>query len=76
MVPQPEDEKVAIMCGGKSYKLMRRSPGQRFGLVEDIMQPTLMKMDKLYLTLHVDDLLMVGRRALIDGFISFLESKG
>ena len=28
MVPQPEDEKVAIMCGGKSYKLMRCLPGQ------------------------------------------------
>ena len=26
---EPEDEKVAIMCGGKSYKLLRCLPGQR-----------------------------------------------
>ena len=61
MVPQPEDEKASVTYRGKRYKLVRCLPGQRtaanrwyihfrdaareFGMVDDVMQPTLMKLD-------------------------------
>ena len=58
---------------------------KEYGLVQDAMQPTMMKMvqkhdgpknSRLYLTIHVDDLLLVGDERAADGFIKFMEDKG
>ena len=92
MVPQPEEEKASVTYRGKRYKLVRCLPGQRtaanrwyihfrdaareFGMVDDVMQPTLMKLDReLYISLHVDDLLMVGTEEKRREFMEFLHDK-
>ncbi|CAJ1423224.1 unnamed protein product [Effrenium voratum] len=92
MVPQPEDERASVTYRGKRYKLVRCLPGQRtaanrwyihfrdaareFGMVDDVMQPTLMKLDReLYISLHVDDLLMVGTEEKRREFMEFLHDE-
>ena len=85
LMDQPEDERAMIVTENAQYKLKKNLPGQRnaaaqwfkgfckvakeYGLVQDVMQPTMMKMaqkddnpadGRLYLTIHVDDLLLVG----------------
>ena len=57
---------------------------KEFGLEQDAMQPTMMRSStrveggnkrKLYLTIHVDDLLIVGVEDEVERFIKFMESK-
>ena len=54
---------------------------KEYGLVMDKMQPTLMKKDtnvvgeRLLLTIHVDDLMVIGDPEEVASFIKFLESK-
>ena len=102
LMDQPEDEKAMIVTENGAYRLKRNLPGQRnaaaqwfkgfckvakeFGLVQDVMQPTMMKkpddpgeMNKdgqLYLTIHVDDLLLIGHEGEVEKFIKYMESKG
>ena len=101
LMDQPEDERAMIVTENAQYKLRMNLPGQRnaaaqwfkgfckvakeYGLVQDVMQPTMMKMvqdddnpddGRLYLTIHVDDLLLVGNEKVAEGFIKFMEDKG
>ena len=102
LMDQPEDEKALVVTANGTYRLKRNLPGQRnaaaqwfkgfckvateFGLVQDTMQPTMMKKPeapegsdtggKLYLTIHVDDLLLVGDEPEVEKFISHMERKG
>ena len=102
LMDQPEDEKALAVTANGTYRLKRNLPGQRnaaaqwfkgfckvateFGLVQDTMQPTMMKKPeapegsdtggKLYLTIHVDDLLLVGDEPEVEKFISHMERKG
>ena len=47
-----------------------------FGLEADVMQPTLFRIpNELYLTVHVDDILLVGNPAIIKRFVAFLENE-
>ena len=57
---------------------------KEFGLEQDVMQPTMMRSSKkseggnkrnLYLTIHVDDLLIVGVEEEVERFIKFIEAK-
>lgn len=57
---------------------------KEFGLEQDVMQPTMMRSSKkseggnkrnLYLTIHVDDLLIVGVEEEVERFIKFMEAK-
>ena len=57
---------------------------KEFGLEQDVMQPTMMRSSKkgegdskrsLYLTIHVDDLLLVGVEEEVECFIKFMENK-
>ena len=102
LMDQPEDEKAMIVTENGTYRLKRSLPGQRnaaaqwfkgfckvakeFGLVQDVMQPTMMKKPdgpnemnengKLYLTIHVDDLLLIGHEAEVEKFIKYMDTKG
>ena len=74
------------------YKLFRCLPGQRtaasqwfslfasarrdFGMVQDLMQPTLMLMPNLlYLTVHVDEAFMVGREDKVRELIQYFKEE-
>ena len=47
-----------------------------FGMTADAMQPTLMKLDgELYLTVHVDDVMMVGEEKTMLKFVDHLKGK-
>ena len=102
LMDQPEDEKALVVTANGTYRLKRNLSGQRnaaaqwfkgfckvateFGLVQDTMQPTMMKKPeapkgsetggKLYLTIHVDDLLLVGDELEVESFISYMGIKG
>ena len=86
MAPQPEDERASVTYRGKRYKLVRCLPGQRTAAnihfrdaareFDDVMQPTLLKLDReLYISLRVDDLLMVGTEEKRREFMEFLSDK-
>lgn len=101
LMGQPGDEKAMIVTENGTYKLKRNLPGQRnaaaqgfkgfcrvakeFGLVQDVMQPTMMKKPessgkeddggKLYLTTHVDDLLLISHEKEVERFITYMERK-
>ena len=46
------------------------------GLSQNIMQPTLlMKHREIYITVHVDDVFMVGREGALRDFVNFLQEK-
>lgn len=53
-------------------------------MIQDVMQPTMMKKVKkegdqsegqLYLTIHVDDMLLVGHESEVEKFIKYMEQK-
>ena len=47
-----------------------------FGMESNPLQPTLlMKFEKIYLTVHVDDVLMIGKPEELNNFVRFLEKK-
>ena len=55
-----------------------------YGMVQDVMQPTMMKKNqkahdegggRLFLTIHVDDLLLIGDEEEVERFISYMEQK-
>ena len=47
-----------------------------FGLEQDVMQPTLlMKVNEIYITVHVDDVFMVGREEKLRAFVNHLKEK-
>ena len=49
---------------------------KEFKLEQDMMQPTLfMKQNTMYLTVHVDDVFMVGTPQILQEFVAFLEEK-
>ena len=100
LMDQPADEKAMIVTSNGKYKLKKNLPGQRnaaaqwfkgfcavarnYGMVQDVMQPTMMKKDKkvkdedngrLFLTIHVDDLLLIGDEEEVERFISYMEQK-
>ncbi|CAK9073386.1 unnamed protein product [Durusdinium trenchii] len=100
LMDQPADEKAMIVTNNGQYKLKKNLPGQRnaaaqwfkgfcavardYGMVQDVMQPTMMKKDKktkdedngrLFLTIHVDDLLLIGDEEEVERFISYMEQK-
>ena len=85
MAEQPKEERAFVELDGKIYRLIRCLPGQRaaasqwfnlFGLSQNIMQPTLlMKHREIYITVHVDDVFMVGREGALMNFVNFLQEK-
>ena len=47
-----------------------------FGLTQDVMQPTLfMKDAEIYITVHVDDVFMVGKETVLKDFVKYLQEK-
>ena len=47
-----------------------------FGMSQDAMQPTLMMMPgQLYLTVHVDDVFMVGTEEKLQQFVNYLKKE-
>ena len=92
MAPQPTDEVAFVRVNGRIFRLLRCLPGQRtaasqwfqlfartclqFGLVQDMMQPTLMMLAKeLYVTVHVDDVFMVGTEEKLLQFVAYLKKE-
>ena len=49
---------------------------KEFGMEQDIMQPTLLMIHKvIYITVHVDDVFMVGDEGALKQFVDFLKMK-
>ena len=47
------------------------------GMIQDLMQPTLlMKVKEIYITVHVDDVFMVGKEQSLRDYVKHLQSKG
>ena len=47
-----------------------------FGLEQDVMQPTLfMKTKDIYITVHVDDVFMVGKEKSLRAFVNYLKEE-
>ena len=47
-----------------------------FGVEQDVMQPTLLMIHKvMYITVHVDDVFMVGNEGALKQFVDFLKMK-
>ena len=91
MSQQLAGEKNSIRCRDKFYKLERRLPGQRtaakqlfdlfhstvkaLGGESDSMQPTLFRLQNLLISVHVDDLLLLGEKAAMENFINYVTKK-
>ena len=45
------------------------------GGVADVMQPTLFKLKDLVISVHVDDLLLLGSKTAMNNFIDYLKTK-
>ena len=92
MAPQPTDEVAFVRVNDRIFRLLRCLPGQRtaasqwfqlfartclqFGMVQDMMQPTLMMLAKeLYVTVHVDDVFMVGTEEKLLEFVAYLKKE-
>ena len=46
-------------------------------MIQDLMQPTLlMKVKEIYITVHVDDVFMVGKEQSLRDYVKHLQSKG
>ena len=53
-----------------------RSSSEEFGLEADVMQPTFMKKGKeMILTVHVDDVLLIGLPPVMEKYVKFLKEK-
>ena len=49
---------------------------KEFNLDQDMMQPSLfMRQDNMYLTVHLDDVFMVGTPQILQEFVMFLKDK-
>ena len=49
---------------------------KKFGLKQDAIQPTLLMMEKeMYITVHVDDIFMVGNEATLKSFVQYMQKK-
>ena len=49
---------------------------KEFGMEQDVMQPTLLMIHKvIYITVHVDDVFMVGDEGALKQFVDFLKMK-
>ena len=49
---------------------------REFGLEQDVMQPTLlMRTRDIYITVHVDDVFMVGKEKSLRSFVNYLKEK-
>lgn len=47
------------------------------GMVQDLMQPTLlMKVMEIYITVHEDDVFMLGKEQSLRDYVKHLQSKG
>ena len=47
-----------------------------FGLTQGVMQPTLFMKDvEIYITVHVDDVFMVGKETALKNFVKYLQEK-
>ena len=47
---------------------------KKFGLKQDSMQPTLLMMEKeMYITVHVDDIFMVGNEMVLKNFVQYMQ---
>ena len=91
MSKQPTGGKNAIKYRDKYYRLDRCLPGQQtaaklwfelfnatvraLGGVADVMQPTLFKLKDLLISVHVDDLFLLGSKTAMDNFFDYLETK-
>ena len=91
MAKQPDSERNAIEYRGMKYRLDRCLPGQRtatkswydllkeetlsLGGQADVMQPTLFKLEELLVSVHADDLIMVGSRKASERYIRYLREK-
>ena len=92
MANQAEEERAFVEVEGKIYRLVRCLPGQRsaaswfqlfastgkeHGVSQDLMQPTLlMKAKEIYITVHTDDVFMVGKDQSLRDYVKHLQSKG
>ena len=91
MAKQPEDEKNAVSYRGKLYGLLKCLPGQRtaarcwyelfketvmkYGGKTNALQPTLFKLKDLMISVHVDDLIMLGSRDASIKFLDYLQKE-
>ena len=91
MAEQPEEEKNAIKYKDKLYGLIKCLPGQRtaakcwydlfkgvvmkYGGKMNPLQPTLFKLDGLLISVHVDDLIMLGSPEASSKFLQFLQEE-
>ena len=49
---------------------------KKFGLEQDPMQPTLLMMKKeMYITVHVDDIFMVGNEMMLKNFVEYMRKR-
>ena len=49
---------------------------KKYGLEQDPMRPTLLMMKKeMYITMHVDDIFMVGNETALKGVVQYLQKK-
>ena len=85
MAEQPSDEKNAIRFKDKLFGLIRCLPGQRtaakcwydvfkgvvtrYGGTTNPLQPTLFKLKDLFISVHVDDLMMLGSPTATKNFL-------
>ena len=57
------------------FQLFARA-AKDFGLDQDVMQPTLlMKTKEIYITVHVDDVFMVGKEKNLRAFVNYLKEE-
>ena len=53
------------------------STAKGHGMIQDLMQPTLlMKAKEIYITVHVDDVFMVGKEQSLRDYVKHLQAKG
>ena len=73
MAKQPDGERNRTAA--KSWYDLLKEETLSLGGQADVMQPTLFKLEELLVSVHIDDLIMVGSKKASERYISYLREK-